>query len=83
MLEQLMNEIKNGNTTSPVTLAERLHTTPQMVEAMLGTLEQMGYLRAVNAECHDGSCGGCPVAGYCSTNNPKFPKIWVLDKKSL
>jgi len=83
MLEQLLNEIKNGNITSPAVLAERLHTTPQMVDAMLATLEQLGYLRAIDAECRNGTCSGCPVSGYCSTNNPKSPKIWVLSNKTL
>jgi hypothetical protein len=83
MLEQLLNEIKNGNTTSPATLAERLNTTPQMVEAMLDTLERMGYLRSISTECKDGTCGGCPVAGYCSTSNSKSPRIWILSNKTL
>lgn len=81
MLEQLLNEIKKGTTTSPITLAERLNITPHMVEAMLETLEQMGFLRSISTECADGTCGGCPVAGLCSTNNPQQPRIRILTDK--
>jgi hypothetical protein len=78
MLEQLLAEIKSGTTTSPITLAERLNTTPRMVEAMLDTLENMGYLTSLSNECKDDSCGACPVAGMCSSTNQKQPKIRVL-----
>lgn len=81
MIEQLLNEIKKGDTTSPVTLAKRLHTTPQMVEAMLATLERMGYLRAIKQECHDSTCVGCPVSGYCNSNQLQ-PRVFILDAKS-
>jgi hypothetical protein len=83
MLEQLLNEIKKGTTTSPITLAERLNTTTQMVEAMLDSLEQMGYLRSISTECADGTCGGCPVSGLCTTNNSKHPRVRVLTEKTL
>jgi hypothetical protein len=78
MLEQLLTEIKSGTTTSPITLAERLNTTPRLVEAMLDTLESMGYLKSINNECQDASCGACPVAGMCSSPNQKQPRIRVL-----
>jgi len=77
MLEQLLAEIKSGTTTSPITLAERLNTTPRMIEAMLDTLENMGYLTSLNNECQNNSCGACPFAGMCSSNKLQ-PKIRVL-----
>ncbi len=78
MLEKLLAEIRSGTTTSPITLAERLNTTPRMIEAMLDTLENMGYLKSINNECQDSSCGACPVAGMCSSPNQKQPRIRVL-----
>jgi len=81
MLEELLAEIKSGTTTSPITLAERLNTTPRMIEAMLDTLEQMGFLRSISNECADSSCGGCPVSGLCTSNNPKHPRVRVLTDK--
>jgi len=81
MLERLLNEIKKGDTTSPITLAQRLNTTPQMVEAMLATLERMGYLRAIEEGCHDDTCQGCPVSGYCNSNHQQ-PRVLVLADKS-
>ena len=80
MLEQLLNEIKKGDTTSPAVFAKRLNTTPQMVEAMLSTLERMGYLRALEGECHDGTCASCPVTGYCNSNHQK-PRVLVMVEK--
>jgi hypothetical protein len=77
MLEKLLAEIKSGTTTFPITLAERLNTTPRMIEAMLDTLESMGYLKSISNECQDSSCGACPVAGMCSSNHVQ-PKIGVL-----
>ncbi len=82
MLEQLLNEIRSGSTTSPVKLAERLETTPEMVEAMLDTLERMGFLRSISSECKDGSCGGCPVAGYCTTDQTRQARIRILSEKN-
>ncbi len=81
MLEQLLNEIRKGTTTSPIILAERLGTTPEMVEAMLNTLEKMGYLRSISGECKDGTCGGCPVAGFCTSDQRAQPKVRVLEDK--
>jgi hypothetical protein len=78
MLEKLLAEIRSGSTTSPAVLAERLGTTPQMVEAMMDTLEQMGYLRTIEDSCKDGTCGGCPVAGYCQSPQTKHARIRVL-----
>jgi Mn-dependent DtxR family transcriptional regulator len=78
MLEQLLAEIKSGTTTSPITLSERLNTTPRMVEAMLDTLEEMGFLTSISNDCQNTSCGACPVAGMCSSSNQKQPKIRIL-----
>lgn len=78
MLTRLLEEIRSGTTTSPLILAERLDTTPRMIEAMLDTLENMGFLKSINSECQNESCGDCPVSGYCSSTGQQHPKIRVL-----
>jgi hypothetical protein len=80
MLEQLLDLIRTKGTTSAITLAAQMKTTPRMVESMLDTLEGLGYLQSVEMNCTDASCGSCPVGGECSTNSPRIrvlkePKI--------
>ena len=63
MLEQLMVEIRAGGTLEASTLAARLKTSPQMVEAMLEHLRRAGFLRAYET-CGDG-CAGCGLKQSC------------------
>lgn len=79
MLEQLLAEIHKADTTSPLVLAKRLNTTPAMVQAMLETLEQQGYLRSIDPGCDaEKTCESCALSGMCSTKNARNPKILVL-----
>ena len=79
MLEQLLVEIKNGSTTSPVELAKKLNTTTAMVQAMLQTLEDQGYLRSMSPGCEDDKpCNACTLANMCSTKKLAAPKIYVV-----
>lgn len=80
MLEKLLSEIKNGNTSSPTVLAERLNVSLPMVQAMLETLEEQGYLKTMASECStDKPCTSCPIANLCSTNSGDSPRIRVLN----
>lgn len=82
MLEKLLAEIQKGNTTSPAVLAERLKLSTAMVQAMLSTLEEQGYLKAMNTECNpDKPCGSCPVSSLCSSNSGENPRILVMTEK--
>ncbi len=79
MLEQLLVEIKNGSTTSPVELAKKLNTSTAMVQAMLATLEEQGILRSMAPGCEDEKpCDACVLAGMCSTKDLAKPKIYVV-----
>jgi DNA-binding Lrp family transcriptional regulator len=79
MLEKLLAEIQKGNTTSPVVLAERLNLSTAMVQAMLDTLEEQGYLKTISTDCNsDKPCGSCPVSNLCSSNSAENPRIRVL-----
>lgn len=80
MLEKLLNEIKNGKTSSPAILAERLNLSLPMVNAMLETLEEQGYLKNMAAECSDEKpCTSCPISNLCSTKSGASPRILVVN----
>jgi hypothetical protein len=82
MLERLLIEMRENGLSSPVQLAEKLGTTPQMVSAMLDTLERLGYLKTLQDGCEGGACGGCPVGGFCTSGVGEKSRLRVLtDKK--
>jgi hypothetical protein len=75
MLEKLMAEIRAGGTIEASTLAARLNTSPQMVEAMLEHLRHAGVLRAYEY-CGDG-CQGCDLTHSCDPGKKQAGvKIW-------
>lgn len=82
MLEKLLNEIKTGNTSSPAVLAERLNLSLSMVNAMLETLEEHGYLKTLPSECSaEKPCTSCPIANMCSSKSGASPRILVVAEK--
>lgn len=64
MLEELMNEIRQGGTLDVARLASRLDTSPQMVQAMLEYLRRVGVLLAYES-CAE-TCVGCSQSQACS-----------------
>lgn len=80
MLEKLLDEIRYGNTSSPAALAERLELTLPMVNAMLETLEEQGYLKNMAQECSpEKPCTTCPISNLCVTKTGASPRILVLN----
>ncbi len=73
MLKQLINEIRAGGTLETRTLAARLGTTPQLIEAMLEHLQRSGLIEAYTA-CSDG-CLGCSLQGDCQ-KTPDSIRLW-------
>ncbi len=63
MLEQLLNEIRQGGSLETHMLAARLDTSPQIVAAMLEHLQRLGLIRDY-VSCADG-CGGCSLKDAC------------------
>lgn len=63
MFEQLMNEIRAGGTLETGTLAARLGTSPQLVEAMLEHLQRAGLIQPY-VNCGEG-CQGCSLRQAC------------------
>jgi hypothetical protein len=79
MLEQLMVEIRAGGTLESATLAARLKTSPQMIEAMLEHLRRSGFLR-VYETCGDG-CSGCGLKQNCGQQKKRAGvQIWQYNE---
>ena len=74
MLLKLLELLRDDRTYSPGELAQALDTTVEMVEAMLETLAQMGYVRQVNS-CQE-SCASC--ASSCHCLQVRTGRIWTL-----
>ena len=72
MLEQLLNEIRNGGTLETTVLAARLGTSPELVSIMLEHLQRLGLIQAYN-DCSNG-CGGCALKKSCSL--PPSLRLW-------
>jgi len=81
MLEKLMAEIRAGGPLDASQLAARLETSPQMIEAMLEHLRQMGFLRAYeNTSCSD-ACQACSLKGFCDPNTKRSNlQLWRYDE---
>jgi FeoC like transcriptional regulator len=75
MLECLLGLLRAGGTYRVGDLASALGTSPELVEAMLESLQHMGYLKTVGDACTQ-ACSGCPLAGACGAN--ASGKIWTL-----
>ncbi len=73
MLEKLLAEIRSGGTLEVNSLADRLGTTPALVQAMLEHLQRSGHIRAYQA-CAD-ACGGCSLKGECH-GGAGVVKLW-------
>lgn len=75
MLEQLLAEIRAGGTLETGTLAAKLGTTPEMVEAMLEHLQRAGYLQPYRP-CGDG-CAGCDLKSGCKIMDQAYgARLW-------
>jgi hypothetical protein len=79
MLEQLMVEIRAGGTLEADTLATRLKTSPQMIEALLEHLHRAGLIRAYET-CGD-DCSGCGLKQNCNPEKKRVGmQIWQYNE---
>ena len=78
MLDTLLRILRDGGTHQLSDLARELDTTPELVEAMLGDLVRMGYLRQVRTDCGE-ACGSCPLSGLCAAGGTG--RMWALTEK--
>ncbi len=74
MLEQLLTEICAGGTLETRTLALRLGTSPQLIEAMLEHLQRNGLIQPY-MNCSDG-CNGCNVRDACTKAANGNIRLW-------
>lgn len=74
MLEQLVNEIRLGGTMNTAKLAQRLGTSPQLIEAMLEHLERSGLIQSY-IHCETG-CAGCSLHSACQGPDPRTIQLW-------
>lgn len=80
MLEQLISEIRAGGTLETKTLATRLGTSPQLIEAMLEHLQRNGLIQAYD-NCGDG-CEGCSLKSGCSPGGKAGAvRLWQSSSK--
>jgi len=79
MLAQLLAEIHSGNAWEVRQLAERLNTSPQMVQAMLEHLERTGVIQS-SATCQVG-CGNCSLQQACRAANHSDLRLWQVKNK--
>ena len=80
MLEELMNVIRAGGTLETRSLATRLGTSPELVEAMLEHLQRSGFIQDY-AGCADG-CQGCDLRTACQLKPKSSPRLWQSKTKS-
>ena len=76
MLMKLLDLITKEGRYRPVELAQKLDTSPELVEQAVELLVEKGYLKPLE-NCSDESCGGCSVTSACKV--PK-PRVWVRAK---
>lgn len=74
MLTRLLELIRQEGNIHVGQLAERLDTTPALVEQMLAHLERAGVLKAIQS-CEPSHCQGCQAAKLC---NHTSPRAWTI-----
>lgn len=75
MLERLLGLLRAGGAYRVGDLARALGTTPELVEAMLDSLQRLGYLKTVGHACAE-PCTSCPLARACGPN--ASARLWTL-----
>ena len=82
MLRELVHLVDQQPVLQVDELAQRLHTTPALVQAMLETLERQGVLRSLAPTCGlDTSCAACPLNGMCRLQRQTPPTVWFKMEK--
>ena len=76
MLLKLLDLITQEGRYRPDELAQKLGTSPELVEQAVELLVKKGYLQPLEG-CSDSACGGCPATSDCHL--PK-PRLWVRVK---
>jgi len=78
MLKQLLGLLADGTPYQPEMIAKRLNVSPEMVEAMMKTLERRGYLRNTET-CASTKCNQCHLSSAC---DPAGRRFWIFRRKA-
>jgi len=79
MLEQILKQLQEGDSTSVPDLARQLNVSERLVEQMLAELVRLGYLRPLDT-CNQDVCTGCPQKSGCGIHRPL--QAWVVVKET-
>lgn len=74
MLEEILTAVRAGGTLEINALAERLHTTPELVAAMVEHLQRTGYLHPYQT-CSE-TCGRCSLHSACQAKGQGGVRLW-------
>lgn len=74
MLEKILTEVRAGGTLEINALAERLHTTPELVAAMIEHLQRVGYLDPYQT-CSE-TCSSCSLQSACQAKGHGGVRLW-------
>ena len=78
MLRDLLRLVSDQGVTQVEELAQRLHTSPALVRAMLDTLERQGHLRCSSPTCGAAeACATCPLSNFCRAQGNAAPVLWA------
>ena len=92
MLRDLLAILAAGGLETPASLAATLGTGAGAVEAMLGKLEELGYIEdlsaGLQASCSDAghecsACKGCAACGAGRGKLARGGRVWSLTVKGL
>jgi hypothetical protein len=75
MLERLLNLIRSGGSWTTQTLAKRLDTSSELVEAMMEHLKRQGLVHDFEAPCTE-SCRQCAFGDTCQAAAGSHPHLW-------
>lgn len=78
MLEQLLTQLKQGETIRLPDLARQFNVSEALVEQMLAELVRLGYLRLLDT-CNPAACTACPQSAACPSTRPAH--IWETTRK--
>lgn len=78
ILKRLLRRVGGSEVGGISELARELGTSPVLVEQMIATLTQVGYLEAVVPGCAT-PCERCPVHTMCLYR--RQPRVWIVTEK--
>ncbi len=82
MLERLLREIETCGSMDTRRLAERMHTTPDLIVMMMEELERQGRLTLLMDGCASqgerSPCEGCAISAVCLP--PHSGRAWAFNR---